>query len=203
MLVIAREHGAQMGTVASFYIDPGAKKLAGLTVRPRAFAKERFVAMKDVLQLGKDVVSISAEEAVVDIPDGFAHRKLKSLQGLWVTTLGGSHLGALADLDVSQDDWTISELTLTGDRALPVNAAEITIGEDEILVPAAYADLVDESAEEKSGFMERVFGKESIADVNEALSRTMKRMGRQTDEEAEGKSEKEGEAKPEAKAKED
>lgn len=176
VLVVAREEGAQSGGILGIFVDLEQKKLAGLTFRQGQFGKEQYVGINDVLQLGRDVVSITTEMASGPLPEGPLGRNLKAVQGLWVTTLDGKHLGALVDVDVSQGDWTISEFTLTGNKSLAVDAADITIGDDEILVPTIYAVKVETLTEDKPGFLGRVFGAESIGDVGKAVSRAMKRQ---------------------------
>lgn len=180
VLVIAREEGAQLGNVANFFVDPGKKTLAGLSFRQSRFGKPQYVDMKNVVQLGRDVVSITSEHAAGELPADTSYRDLKSLQGLWVTTLGGAHLGVLVDLDVSQQTWMISELTLDDHRSLSVDPTEITIGVDEILVPTDYADKIEASSEPTRGFLRRALGAEAIDDIGTAVSRAVHRTKRDT-----------------------
>ena len=160
--VISRKEGAMLGTVAAIYLDTAANSVAALSYRPRRMSRDRYyVAAQSVQIVGRDIVLIGSESDTTQITDASvpAGQCLKELQGSWVTTSEGKHLGALADVDFSQKDWAITRLILSEDRSLPVDANDIRIG-DEIIVPAEYADRLEVLHESDPGVLRRIFGTE-------------------------------------------
>lgn len=186
LLVVASDEGAQLGNLSGIYIDPAKKSIAALTFRTRRLGgDEYFVAIGDVKTVGRDVVLISSEAAAQKISDEEKPpgKSLKELQGAWVTTMDGDHLGALVDLDFS-DDWRISELSLANDGEVQVEANDIKIG-DAIIVPVEYAERVRRARESSPGFLRRAFGGESLEDTKQALKRALTRQPRKPPEESE------------------
>lgn len=157
--VVSGDEGAQLGTLSAVYIDPTKNCIAAIGYRTRRIGGDEFyVLASDVKTLGKDVVLISGEKAarrIAGVTKAPGHN-LKDLQGSWVTTMNGHHLGTVLDLHFKPETWAIAMIELADDRQLPVDASEIKIG-DEILVPASYAERV-QASERKGGFMRRVFG---------------------------------------------
>lgn len=175
-LVVARKEGAQLGHLSAIYVDPVQKRIAALTFRKRWLGGgEYFVPIDAVQTLGRDVVLISSENEVTKIGDGKRPpgRSLKDLQGTWVTTANGKHLGTLVDLDFNTD-WNISDLSLADDRELPIELDALQIG-DEIIVPAEYADRVRSNSEAKPGFLRQLFGSESVDETKRTLKRALSR----------------------------
>ena len=159
VLVIAVEEASNLGTVDRILVDPESKKLSALAFKNKHTGKEMYVDSEDVSQIGDELVLIPSEARTKPYVEGQEPpgRRLRKLRGMRVTTQGGKRLGNLEDFDITPDDWAVSELHLDGDRRLPVKAADLVIGPDEILVPASYADRVVEAPHRK-GFFERVRG---------------------------------------------
>ena len=139
--VITREDGALLGSVSGVTVDPVRRAIATLILRARsAPRKELFVPMEEIELIGRDAILIKSQSSAHPIEGGdLPGKSLRALQGAWVTTLEGKHLGTLIDIDFSARDGRISELELAEGKRIAVDGAEITIG-DEILVPATYAD---------------------------------------------------------------
>lgn len=176
ILVVAREEGAQLGSVTGIDVDTETRTIAAIRFRPRGFGrKESYVQMKDVVAIGRDVAFVNTEEAVVSTAEEPSPgRSLNDLQGVWVTTREGKHLGTVVDLDFDRTSWRIQLLQLANDRLLVVNPDDIRIG-DEIVVPTEYEARVEVLPKEKSGFLGRIFGKESIEDLSKTLRRAVQR----------------------------
>lgn len=174
MPVITREEGAQLGRVAGVYVSTETNTISAITIRPGARAgKGGYVPSAQIQLIGKDVVLVSSESALRasgDVPG----RSLKDLQGSWVTTNGGKHVGTLIDLDFSPKSWEISELSLAEDRHLAVTAQEIKIG-DEIIVPPEYVDRVEISEKTRTGILGRLMGEEMVEDVKNTVKRILRR----------------------------
>ena len=76
-------------------------------------------------------------------------RSVRDLVGVWVTTQTGSRLGTLMDVGVSVGDWQIADLCLPGRRVIAVKADDVTIGRDEVLVPASSANHIESNGGER------------------------------------------------------
>lgn len=177
VLVVAREEGAQLGTVSDVYIDTENKLIAAISFRSRGLTgRVHFVLTGEIQLVGRDVILVVSERSAkpLDGAEPPPGKSLRELQGCWVTTLNGKHLGTLVDLDFSPGDWEVSELTLAEDKHLPVTAGEIKIA-DEILVPVSYADRVQKSQKDRTGVLGRVLGTETVADVKKTIQRVLKR----------------------------
>jgi len=174
---ISREEGADLGTLSAVYFDPENKTVSSFSFRSRRHGSgDYFVPVSEVQLVGRDVILVSTMEARTKVeakikPPGM---RLNELQGRWVTGMDGKHLGTLVDIDFSQTDWKITELTFADGRHLKVEADEIVIG-DEILVPKEYASRLGPAPEGKKGLIERAFGKEFFENTRNALKRTSRR----------------------------
>ena len=179
VLIVAREEGAQLGTISGIYVSPERRALSGIGLRSRGLGrKEFFVGVDAIDRVGRDVIFVVSEHAAKPIEEvADPGRSLKELQGEWVTTMDGRHLGTLVDVDFSPDSWQFSELTLAEGKHLPVNPAEIRIA-DEIIVPTAYLERVQDSAADREGLMSRAFGEERMKEMKESIRRALRRMKR-------------------------
>lgn len=176
ILVVSAKEGAQLGTVSEVHIDPQTKHVVAFSYRTRRIGGDRYyVPVEDVDRVGRDVLLIASEEAVVHQTNGehAPGRSLEDLQGMRVTTMDGKHLGELADIDISYADWSIGALVLSDARRLPVEVADIRVGDD-VLVPADSAGRLVEPAE-KSGFFRRTLGKETVESTGRAVKRALAR----------------------------
>jgi uncharacterized protein YrrD len=178
LLVVATEEGCQVGTVEDVFVDPEARAIASLTVRLTESHEPRMLDAKAVRRLGRDVVFIDSEAAVEHLPeDGPLGRNVKELQGAWVTTSDGLHLGALVDLDVRGDvGWEIAELRLTGGKLLPIAPQQLSIGRDEIIVPAHCADMVAVTEPKKRGLLERLWGNARQMETEAVIGRVSRKI---------------------------
>ncbi|MCB9655648.1 MAG: PRC-barrel domain-containing protein [Deltaproteobacteria bacterium] len=175
ILIVSREEGAILGAIDSIYIDPDTRALVAVGYRPRKNARrDRFVLTQAIEKVGRDVVLIDSEDSAkaVDEETTVPGRSLKSLQGCWVTTDDGRHLGTLVDVDFSSAHWLISELELADNKRLPVDPNELRIG-DEIIVPRAYAERVTARPEAQYGVMGRLLGGDRIDDIRSTIQRVL------------------------------
>lgn len=178
VIVVSRAEGAILGSVSQIFVNPRSRKISALSFKKRIGGKETIVEQKNVELIGRDVVLISKEEAAQPLsPQSIAGlRSIKELQGTWVTTVEGLHLGTLVDLDVDETEWTVTELRLADGKMLPIaDVKQLTIGPDQVMVPADHADkVVRPTKDAQNGFLGRVFGSESIDEVKRTISRTLK-----------------------------
>lgn len=176
-LVVAVEEGAQLGTVSAIQVDPSRRGIVGFVYRTRWLgSEEQFVPIENVRTVGRDVLLVDREASVVaparesPIPG----RSVMDLQGVRVTADDGAHLGTLVDLEFSEGDWRISALTLADEKRLSIEPDAVNLGDD-VIVPAAAKANVESTAEEKPGFLSRIFGKESVDETKAALRRALGR----------------------------
>lgn len=180
LVVMSREEGARLGTVLEILIDTQAKRLAGLTFRTRPIGgEERYVPIKEIQIIGRDMVLVSGEQAAIAVVDSTKSgtKSLKDLQGCAVVTTEGSRLGTLVDLDFDRSDWSISELMLAEERHLAVKPQDLAL-DDDIIIPAALAARVQSSAAPKTGLLGRAFGAQAIQDAREIIARALRRKDR-------------------------
>jgi len=160
--VVAINEGRDMGTVDAVYINPNKRQVAGLTMKESRFGSDgRFVRTADVDQLGEDFIFVPrASSCRKKKPTG---RSLKEMIGMQVTSRDGSALGFLADLEVDED-WQVAEMDLSGKNYLKLEPKEITFGDDVILIGKDAASRIRKRRgnKKKTGFLERVFGSETV-----------------------------------------
>lgn len=179
-LIVSLEEGCQVGNVEKVFVDLQGKKLAGLQVqlgRPNG-KSSAFIAGEDIRMVGRDVVLVSSENAVVPVPETAPGTDLRLLRGLWVTTIEGRHLGTLVDVKIGPSTTTISGLELSRGNSLPVEPSEITIGDDEIIVPADYATRMKRIRKRgvNGGMLSRAFDSEATEELAHAISRVVEEV---------------------------
>ena len=174
--VVDLERGAILGTVCGVTVDPNTGRIAALVYKARKGARQKFfVPTESIEKIGRDLVLLKSDAGrAIDEVEDAPGISLKELQGCWVTTLQGKHLGTLVDIDFASTDWRISDLELAHGKRMAVEAEEVKIG-DEILVPAEYAARLTEIQREKYGVMGRLLGAERIDDLRRTMRRTLER----------------------------
>lgn len=163
LVVVSQKEGKLLGKVSHVFIDPKEKKLSGVIAKDEFWSKERLnVPLSEINSFGEDVIFINSEtkckviKELEDVP-GIS---LKALQGHGVITQDGKDLGKFEDANFNLDTWTVSDLYLSGDKALKVEASEIIIGEDEILVPSNYSSQLKTQTKKHAGILSRFFGED-------------------------------------------
>jgi sporulation protein YlmC with PRC-barrel domain len=187
ILIVAKEEGAQLGKVSGIFMDPALRKLAAVTFRPHSIGPMHFVPVEEIAWIGHDVLFLSRKGASHPY-SGSDHpnwRPLKDIQGLWVTTQDGTHLGVVLDVEIDPKAWTIAELSLADGHFLPVKPEEIVIGLDEVIVPSSYRAHLKGAKAEAKGLLARVVGRETIEELGGVLRRALKRVRLQPERPAE------------------
>lgn len=177
LVVVARKEGKLLGKVSHVFISPDEKKLSGIVTKDEFWSKDRqHIPMTEIESIGEDVVFIKSEKSCKEVTDidHLPGLSIKDLQGHWVTTQDGKHLGQFLDVNFSSGNWMISELLMSDDKTLQVDPSETIIGADEILVPTSYLSKVEHLKKRKSGILSRVFGEETADQVSQAVSRGAK-----------------------------
>jgi uncharacterized protein YrrD len=163
--VIAHKEGAQLGDVVHVFFDTKSKSISGMTLKKKTFGKESWFGVEEIELFGKDVVLIKSESSLTPVtnPDVLKGTSLKEMRGMRVVTMEGTQLGLLKDFEVRGENWSISELYLDDNLRLSVDSVEITIGPDQIIVPARYAQRVVKEPKPSPGFLQRIFSPNQAA----------------------------------------
>jgi sporulation protein YlmC with PRC-barrel domain len=179
ILVVAYEEGLRLGRVSEIYIQKKTKQIEGISFKRRlvGLKQESYVSLENISRLGKEVVIISSEALVKTLPAEVGEDSLKTLEGFKVTTVDGTHLGELSDLTVTKNDGKISDLILAEGKIIEIEAEEITIGADAIMVPVDYAARVEQIEEEKGRVLPLKVDTEKVKEtVKETVEKTMEKV---------------------------
>lgn len=167
--VVALREGRDMGTVDQVYMNPSKRQVSGMTVRESRFGDHRFVQTNDVEKMGEDFIFVPRASACHKKKP--AGRNLTDVIGMQVTTREGTLLGVLLDLELDKQ-WKVVEMDLSGKKTLKLEPREATFGDDMILVSKAAGSRVRTRSGKKKqpGFLERVFGSESVKSAIESAA---------------------------------
>jgi len=169
-MVATLKEGILLGNITNLYFNLTDKKVLAIEIKKLMWSDKYVVLAKDISSIGKDIIFINEKRSAKKIsninPD--KHRSLHQLRGTMVTTTNGKHLGELQDIDINTRTFEITSISLGTKQSLPVNASEITVGEDEIIVPSEYEFNIIKS--EKNDENNRVhFGKSLISNISKNL----------------------------------
>lgn len=141
---VSLDEGRLLGLVEEFFIDPYAKSICGLQLKPRGlFARPSWYAIGQVERLGRDVIFLSSTAEAA--PSG---RGLRGFTGMPVTSKAGTNLGVLADLLVDER-WLITHVQLRSGQQVALDPAQAVFGLDTVLLQADAAPFTP-TAEEAS-----------------------------------------------------
>jgi sporulation protein YlmC with PRC-barrel domain len=166
MPVVAFEEGLRLGRVHDVFIDRQAKRIRGVSFRSGMWRRESpsYVALADILKIGRDVVIVSGREAASALDDDMAPDSLRHLRGFKITTRDGAWLGEVADLNVDRESGTVSEVLLKDGTILAVDADDIVLGPDVVVVPADYVERITRPETEPNGLLDRIMGPAALTD---------------------------------------
>jgi sporulation protein YlmC with PRC-barrel domain len=164
--VIAFEEGVQLGKVQDIYFDRQTKRIQGIAFKGGLWRREKaaYIDAAEILKVGRDVVIVSRQAAETPLPDPGADVSLRHLKGLKATTHEGAHIGEVVDLNVNHEDGTITAIILDDNRLLPVDAGDIVIGPDVVLVPAGYVARIRPLEEKTTGMPTATFDPAAVSD---------------------------------------
>jgi sporulation protein YlmC with PRC-barrel domain len=158
MEVLADKEGRLLGPVRRLQIDSKRKSVLGLVFKTRGISSEQWTPISKIDRIGEDVVFLPDTKAVRD--DQPSGRDVKDMLGLSVTSLDGKRLGALQDVILETESWSVVALALDNGGEVPVGS-ESVFGEDTILLQKGAADQIRAGKKSsQSGFLARVFSPE-------------------------------------------
>jgi sporulation protein YlmC with PRC-barrel domain len=166
MPVVAFDEGLRLGRVRDVFIDKRAKRIQGVSLRSglRLKEKDAYVELTDILKIGHDVIIVKGRDAVRPLDDDMIPNSLRHLKGFKITTRDGAWIGEVADLNVNRENGTISEMILKDDTLMEVDAEDIALGPDVVVVPSAYLDRITRPENARRGLLGRVFGPANVTD---------------------------------------
>ena len=158
MEVLADKEGRLLGPVRRLQLDSKRKSALGLVFKARGISGEQWSQVSKIDRIGEDVIFLPDAKAVRDDqPQG---RDVKDMLGLSVTSLDGKRLGALQDVILDTESWSVIALALDNGGEVEVGS-ESVFGEDTVLLQKGAADQVQAGKKSQhSGFLARVFSSE-------------------------------------------
>ncbi len=174
--VLAEKEGSLLGTVRKLLIDSKRKTVTGLVFKGRGIAGERWAKADKVLRVGKDVVFLSDEKAQRDSAP--AGRDAREMLGLPITSLDGKNLGALDDLVVDLEQWSIAALVMDDGGEVDLDKDSV-FGEDTILLQkGAHENVRGGGSASQGGFLARVFSQDEGVAARRPAKKTSKKTPR-------------------------
>jgi sporulation protein YlmC with PRC-barrel domain len=172
MQVVALAEGRIMGTVQKIYLNSAQKRVSGMSVRESGFGgQESWVEVRDIEKVGENVIFVTrAGSCKAKSPVG---RSLKDMMGLQVATKSGKILGLLVDIEIDES-WHVVEINLSEKRVVNIEPRQAVFGQDAILLRADAESKVRAASRNKTGFLARVFGKETVQETAGAITRAEK-----------------------------
>jgi sporulation protein YlmC with PRC-barrel domain len=179
MEVLANKEGRLLGPVRRLQIDSKRRAALGLVFKSRGISSEQWAQISKIERIGEDVIFLPDAKSVRDDqPQG---RDVKDLLGLSVTSLDGKRLGALQDVILETEGWSVVALALDNGGEVEVGS-ESVFGEDTILLQKGAADQIRPGKKSPhSGFLARVFSSEDEEATTEIeVIREPKKAARKT-----------------------
>jgi uncharacterized protein YrrD len=154
MEVLAEKEGRLLGSVKRLLIDSKKKSVLGFAFKSRGIAGEQWTRVSGIKRVGEDVIFLADSKPVRD--DEPSGRDVRDMIGLSVTSLDGKRLGALQDVILETDSWSVAALILDSGGEVDLGPQTV-FGEDTILLQKGAADQIRRTSDKQSGFLSRVF----------------------------------------------
>lgn len=171
--IVSQKEGALLGNVSHIFLDQEQRRISAIGYKSRRlFGESSYVAIQNVIGLGRDVIFIEEEAKSQHVtaaskPSG---REISALLGRWVTTTDGKHLGHLSDVDFDPSTWSVAALRLSEGARLPVNKDEVVFGADEVMVDSTLAGKLIASPQ-RPGMLAKVFSQETATQIGDTLQK--------------------------------
>jgi len=163
LVVASLREGKLLGRVSKVFIHKQNAGVSGLLIRDQSWSLEyQYISVTEIQSLGEDIIFVDSKDSLKKPKDTKSKSEIstKDLQGQWVTTLSGKHLGQFEDAIFLTSNWKVTELTMSENKRLTVDQGDITFGFDEILVPNEYISKVQHSKVKKPSIFSRIFHEE-------------------------------------------
>lgn len=158
---IDQDKGAVLGRVHYVYVDTDKARLDGVSLVGDRKQPEMFVPRAVIDRIGRDVVLVKAAAQLTPLeeaePGGMV---MNDLIGKPVVTDDGTAISELRAFEMDPKGGYIDRLHFDDGGNLAVDAGDVTIGDDVIVLPRTYRDKV-EHPEKEPGVFSLLFGRES------------------------------------------
>lgn len=180
-IVVTRDAGVILGNVNRVFIDLQSKRISALSFRRKYLGQEFFLKMQQVERIGEDVVFVSSDTMIQPLTktDQAPGEDLRNFQGVWAFTQGGQPVAAITDLGFDQQTWILQTLYFCDDRAVEVNAADVTLAHDKVVIQADLVDAIISPAA-SHGLLAGLFGSEGIEEAGIVLQRALRGLPTQS-----------------------
>jgi uncharacterized protein YrrD len=174
LIVLSLEEGKLLGKVSKVFVDKEDAALSGIMIKDQFWSMgHQYISVKEIQSLGEDVIYVKSKKSLSTPNNAKQDISLKDLQGHWVTTHNGRHLGQFEDAMFTTTNWKVTEVMMSEDKRLAIQLGDITFGTDEILVPAEYSSKVQSSKVKKLSLLSRVFADEPSTEKFKTQKKTM------------------------------
>ncbi|MBI2522714.1 MAG: PRC-barrel domain-containing protein [Bdellovibrio sp.] len=162
--IVSQKEGAHLGDIVDVHIDAIARRISAIVFTKNALGMgdRYYINVDDIESLGEDVVIVRERNCAVKLTESGSvpGKSIDDFKGIRVTTLLGKNLGIIDDIQIRPSNLRIGEFIFDDDKRLVVDASEITMGEDVVLVPEDYTSKVVIKIEQEEGFFGRLKSKE-------------------------------------------
>lgn len=168
-ILIAQKEGALIGNVTNIFISLNSNKLFAIEAKKSFWGNKTYINTNEIESIGEDIILIKSKKSMNSINDKLFHKEyksLKELKGFRITNLSGKHIGELKDLKVSLTSFEIKELLLESGKIISISSNDMTIGEDEVLVPKEHELKAHKTKEDT---ISQIKGSKLMANISETL----------------------------------
>lgn len=173
-LIVTKNSGKILGNINRVFIDPNRKKISAFSFRKKYLGKEFFLEIDQIDDIGEDVVFVRSELSAKPLtkaeqPLG---QDLLDFQGIWVFTQTQEPIAAVIDLGFDRKTYDLNVLYFCDQRALSVNAMDVHLSQDKIIVPANMASKIIDPGQSQ-GLLAGLFGKNIVNEAAIVLQRAL------------------------------
>lgn len=160
--VVCRSDGARLGPLAEVRIDPTTATVTTVSFHERI--RDSFVALPEIEVLG-DIVLVPDREGVRSATPGLPGHPLREYAGRLVRTIQGTRIGRVADFGFDPRTKRIQRLFFSDGTALDVDAKDLVIQAETIVLPGDSLKSVRVRRPEESGLLARSLASRRLGEI--------------------------------------
>ncbi|MCD4812869.1 PRC-barrel domain-containing protein [bacterium] len=133
--VASLDEGRLLGSVHTVFVDEKTNQLKSIQLSQMVWGgDQRWIRVEEIKRIGVDLIYIANESAVrTGTPPG---RSIDTLLGMSISSKDGKVMGTLQDIKISSRQGKVNKLRTQNNEFITVDARELVIGKDVILVQA-------------------------------------------------------------------